>query len=738
MSLQSKFFVYFLAIALTPILIVGAYSFFETQNKLTSATTEHLSSIANLQKERVNDALEQYLKEIELVNVQTEGITSPERLTGIINNITTEVRTIGSISIADTNGTIISSTYPEHVGNPISLYWRGKDHPFPVVGYHIHEVFKDALNMLHIRIHGPRIINGKVIGFLEIEERIDVLIAITEDYTGLGKAGEVVLAEKNQAGDALFLTPLRFDASAAFTRVISSDETDNPMTQALQGEEKVFTDMSTKDYRGTPVFAVTRFIPATGWGLVAKIDRDEALSPASAFRNTFLLIVLFTLFIIVALSLFVSNTLASPLIRLTLRAKALATLDFSATTTTTTTDRKDELGMLSHAFNTMVVKLKESYATLEQKVKARTIALAEAQEIGKIGSWEWNIVSNVVTWSDELFRIFGLNKQTVTLTFESYIQFIYPDDQKLARNVVGESLKTHNPFEFDHRVKLSDGTIRWIRGKGKIILDDSNRPISMVGTAQDITKEKEIDRAKNEFVSLASHQLRTPLTDVSWHTEMILKGDLGEVIPGQKKYLEEIYQGNKRMIELVNTLLDVSRLELGTFKVTPSPTDVIALAESVLAEQKQKIEKKKLIIVEKLSKDVPTFSTDPKLLRMVFQNLLANSVEYTPEGGKIEFSISLDKERENIEIKVSDTGYGIQKNQQDKIFTKFFRADNIREKDTDGTGLGLYIVKSIVENSGGKIWFESPYFVETSKGKEEIQGTTFHVTLPLDELKKSA
>ena len=275
-----------------------------------------------------------------------------------------------------------------------------------------------------------------------------------------------------------------------------------------------------------------------------------------------------------------------------------------------------------------------------------------------------------------------------------------------------------------------------------------SQTIGAISVFRDITREKEIDKTKSEFVSLASHQLRTPLTTISWYTEMILKGDVGTVIPKQKKYLDEIYQGNQRMIELVNTLLDVSRLELGTFKMEPKPTDVVALAGSVLNEQKPKIEKKKLVLIENFSKDIPPFLTDPKLLRMVFQNLLANAVEYTPQGGKIEVVISFDKK--NIQIKVSDTGYGIPKNQQGKIFTKFFRADNVREKDTDGTGLGLYIVKSIVENSGGKIWFESPASAvgrtESASGEtksaegygvaKENPGTTFFVTLPLGGMKK--
>ncbi len=253
------------------------------------------------------------------------------------------------------------------------------------------------------------------------------------------------------------------------------------------------------------------------------------------------------------------------------------------------------------------------------------------------------------------------------------------------------------------------------------IIDKDRNLTGFVATEEDLTKEQRIDQAKTEFISLASHQLRTPLTAISWYTEMILKGDAGTVAPEQKKYLEEIYRGNERMIDLVNTLLDVSRLELGTFKVEPKPTDVIALARSVLNEQKSKIEKKRLTIAEKLSKDVPAFSTDPKLLRMVFQNLLANSVEYSPEKSTVHFEVALDAAKKNLLITIADTGYGIPKNQQDKIFTKFFRADNVRDKDTDGTGLGLYIVKSIVESSGGKIRFES----------KENKGTTFYVTLPL-------
>jgi len=249
--------------------------------------------------------------------------------------------------------------------------------------------------------------------------------------------------------------------------------------------------------------------------------------------------------------------------------------------------------------------------------------------------------------------------------------------------------------------------------------------VGAVEVFRDITKEKEIDKAKTEFVSLASHQLRTPLSTVNWYSEMLLTGDIGEVTPEQRRYLEEIYNGNQRMVDLVNTLLDVSRIEMGTFFFESKSTDVVKLIEATLAEQKLQIEEKNIQISSSFEKKLPPIHTDPKLLRMVVQNLLSNAVKYTPDGGAIAVSLSMDTKK-SLLLKIADTGYGIPENQKDKIFTKLFRADNVIGKDTEGTGLGLYIAKSIIEQSGGKLWFES----------EENKGTTFSATLPLRGVKK--
>ncbi len=258
-----------------------------------------------------------------------------------------------------------------------------------------------------------------------------------------------------------------------------------------------------------------------------------------------------------------------------------------------------------------------------------------------------------------------------------------------------------------------------------VVID--GKTVGTIEVFRDITKEKEIDKAKTEFVSLASHQLRTPLSTVNWYSEMLLTGDVGEISGEQKTYLEEIYKGNQRMVDLVNTLLDVSRIELGTFDGESQPTNIVSLVESVMEEYKLQIDEKKLKLKCVLATHVPLIQVDPKLIRMVIQNLLSNSVKYTQDRGRISVVLSLD-DNKNVIINISDTGYGIPKDQQGKIFTKLFRADNVVEKDTEGTGLGLYIAKSIVDQAGGRLWFES----------EEDKGTTFHLLLPIGKAKKNS
>ncbi|MFO0702933.1 MAG: ATP-binding protein, partial [Candidatus Andersenbacteria bacterium] len=266
----------------------------------------------------------------------------------------------------------------------------------------------------------------------------------------------------------------------------------------------------------------------------------------------------------------------------------------------------------------------------------------------------------------------------------------------------------------------------------------AGQTIGTIIVFRDITRERDIDKAKTEFVSLASHQLRTPLSTIKWYAETLLDGNAGKLKTEQLGYLQEVYNANERMVDLVNALLNVSRIEMGTFSVVPQPTDVAALVRGVLAELKPQATKKRLALHQELDASLPTVSLDPNLLRIVVQNLLSNAVQYTPARGSVTFRLATVRSGQSVAghraaadsilLRVEDTGIGIPREAQPKIFTKLFRADNARVHEPNGTGLGLYIVKSIVDHAGGVVWFDSV----------EGTGSTFYVLLPMQGMRPRA
>lgn len=252
------------------------------------------------------------------------------------------------------------------------------------------------------------------------------------------------------------------------------------------------------------------------------------------------------------------------------------------------------------------------------------------------------------------------------------------------------------------------------------ILDENKQVTSGVVTLRDMRHEFEIDRAKTEFVSVASHQLRTPLAAIKWFIELLSAGDAGPLNENQKDFLTQISDSTERMIELVNALLNVSRIETGRITINPEPTDLMELSQKIVKELTPIFQKRSQNFkFLKFPKDLPKINIDPRLITEVIANLLSNASKYTPEKGHI--SISIETVDSEVLFRITDTGYGIPAHQQHRLFEKFFRAENIIKHSTEGTGLGLYIVKAIIESSGGRIWFES----------QENKGTTFYFTLPL-------
>ncbi|MBL8159125.1 PAS domain-containing protein [Candidatus Saccharibacteria bacterium] len=498
---------------------------------------------------------------------------------------------------------------------------------------------------------------------------------------------------------------------------------------------------------------------------------------------------------------------------------------------------------------TQMSELRELNQTLEERARERSAALEEAQALTHLGSWQWDVASNVITWSDELYRIYGLRPQERQVSFDEFIGFIHPDDRERIQSTIYEVFQSGSAFNFVHRVIHPDGQVRTLRGIGKVVRDGEGTPLRMLGTSQDITDreaaqqalqksderfrtvtkathdlvydldlasrtiwfneaihndygyiqgeidnsfdwwarrihpddlpsirheilnvrtrrdqqwqsefrfqkadkkyvvvrnrafvlydqageperiigsllditaQKQLEHAKDEFLSLVSHQLRTPLTVTRLYSEMLSSGVAGPITPDQQAYVSRITGASVRMIHLVSEILNISRVELDRIKVQPVPTDINRFIQIHLKELTPLAREKGVRLEFTPDTDLPLIPIDSDVFNLIVENLLANAVRYTRQDeGRVSVSFNCD-EKGCYVLAVRDNGIGIPAAARPYIFSRFYRADNAVNFDSEGTGLGLYLIKLICDTIGAETWFES----------KKNRGTTFYVKLP--------
>lgn len=385
-----------------------------------------------------------------------------------------------------------------------------------------------------------------------------------------------------------------------------------------------------------------------------------------------------------------------------------------------------EVGQLATTFNQMSDRLRASYQRIALE-KQRDEILLESMGEGMIALDE---KGKIVLINSNAANMLELNDKTVIGRFVHDVFALYDDKGKLlASQKRPEMLALHHKMAYSEVVSF-----HLPEGQGKPLMLHANAsPVVIDGRIagaivilRDVTREREIDRMKTEFISLASHQLRTPLSAIKWFTEMLIAGDAGKLKPEQQEFAQNIYDSSERMIQLVSSLLNISRIESGRIIIDPRPTDLSELINGIVNDLKAKTEEKKQTLIISVHKELPKIKLDPRLIGQVYLNLLTNAIKYTPEGGEI--TVFVSRKDGQIVSQVTDNGYGIPKSEQGKVFQKFFRAENAVKVETDGTGLGLYLIKAVIESSGGKIWFES------AEGK----GTTFWFSLPVSGMKAKA
>lgn len=354
---------------------------------------------------------------------------------------------------------------------------------------------------------------------------------------------------------------------------------------------------------------------------------------------------------------------------------------------------------------------KKSEVALRESEERLRLAL----EAGNIGVWDWDIKQNLLTWTDNVYKIHDVDKNNFKLTFNNFKRLIHPEDQKLVLSSIDRTLKKGKPFNIEFRIIDRNQNIRWVSTSAVLIKDKTNTPVRMLGATSEITQQKQIEQDKSDFLSMAAHELKTPITSMKMFVEILQKELQSTSHKKASYYASRIKDQTNRLTELTSELLDVSRIETGKLQLNLEAFDISKLIKDTV-ESVQGTTKHLLKF-----KEMPNTSVlaDKYRIYQVIVNLLTNAIKYSPVDKTVE--ISLKKNKRNIEVCIKDQGIGISKQDLSKIFEKLYQVSDSKEKTYPGLGLGLYITKDIIQRHKGKIW------VESKKGV----GSSFYFTLPL-------
>jgi len=571
--------------------------------------------------------------------------------------------------------------------------------------------------------------SGSVIGMLTVRYNASPVVSKLASLSlALGETGEVMFSFA-KGGDAFVFRPST-DARR-FSILPLATDTATPTILALNGNEDV---AETTDDEGFSVFAAHRYLPDIGWGFAMTVERDEAFLEIATLSRLLALIGTCLLILAGIVAVALSRTITMPLRSL---AKKVDILRPGRWDVRRTIETGDEVEVLDRVVVDMASRLKKVYDNMEDVIRDRTHELAEQyardrailENIGYavIAVDEHGVVTDANPAAAELLGMAADRMKGMpvgdSVSFRAHQGTLLLDEHPVLA-CLRSAKPVHSPVSAHWNIQKADMTLVPVSFSVSPLLEKGNL-FGAILVLQDVSEERRLDYLKSEFITLASHQLRTPLSALRWYVELMGEEE-ASLSQDQKGYVKEMGVSLKRMANLLDSLLRASQMEEDGLGMTLEAVDVNQLISETDEDFRSIAAEQDISFSASLPDARVTAETDATLLRVVLQNLLSNAMKYTKENSHI--SLTLASTDAEYSIAVADEGMGIPLAEQKRVFQKFFRAKNVRQMDTDGNGLGLYITKSIVERLGGTIRFES----------EEGKGTTFTVTFPLKQPPKEA
>ncbi len=621
---------------------------------LTNEILNKLENIATVEEINIENVIEDTREKIQLISTRLQlkidldkynnNIDRGESLLFLnktINTIKSAINNFEEISLYDLTGTVVASTNNSVVGKNYAndkFFLQGKNQN------ELSFLFRDTNNEIKSHLTGPLVLDGKLIGVATAIYNLENLLSIFQTYVGLGKTGELILVKRDDNGDALFITPSRFNAGAFLNLKVSKNETNTPVIQSLLKDEKTFTD--TIDYRGIPVLAVTRYLEGVDLGLISKIDKVEAFAPLEKLEYLTIISGILVSVLVIIVSLIIGKSISNP-----------------------------------------IQKLNNASKDISQGKFDNPIRITKGSE-----------------------EIKELSKQL----------------DKMRQNI--HYINNHLNEVVNERTQKLEKTIAELKEKEEVV-ETINKQLVSANDELNIH-----DNMQKEFINVAAHELRTPIMPILGLSELLynkIVNKKGNNLKQEtlKDYLQIIVRNSYRLHKLVEDVLDVTKIESRIFKLNTELVELNEVIANVVIDFENLINNKKhddnknknnvKIIYEPNRNNKIFINADKTRLTQVISNLLDNALKFTQGGFIIITTRITHKEKDNndkVIVMIKDSGIGIDNEILPRLFTKF------ATKSDQGTGLGLFIVKKIIEAHGGRIWAEN-----NSNGI----GSTFYFTLPI-------
>lgn len=742
-----------------------------SRDNIREEVEQRIKTLARSNVSHVTTKLNEQKNTVELMARTSQAfvdyLNNPDQATNseIFNEVQKKLSDIKSnsldfqeIFLIDNSGLEVGSSKPEFVGSD------KKSDPYFVNGIketYIKDVyFSETAKEHSMAIATPVKDGGEVIGVLVVRVDFDKFFKSLIDNADTEGVDRIFAI--NSSGYLISKLD-EFDNGEILLNKVDADPPNACVAEIAQNKSSYEPQIIVgRSFKNDTVIASYMPIKVTNWCIVVTEAESVALASTNYEIKLFIFLLIGAVLIFYFAGYFFSIGITKPLEDLKTSAEIIAGGDLKRDVII---NSNDEVGQLSRSFDSMIKAIIASRSEVDKKVFEQTQEITEkaaymenqqkavlniledideerqnvSQERDKIDAILHSIGDGVFV-VDENLKILIFNSVAEKLSgysadeaigkiYSEVLKFSFEDSGEVNNKFITEAIKTGKVREMANHTQLTDKT-----GK-KIPVADSAAPIrnadgSIAGCVvvfRDVSKEREIANMKDEFLSIASHELRTPMTAIKGFLDMVIKEEVGKISTAKmKEYLELAYNGNERNIKLVNDLLNVSRIEAGRMKFDLSDIQMEKIIEQTIVDLSDISHTKSLYLkFEKPKKPLPVVVGAADKIQLVLTNLVSNALKFTEKG---EVNIRTEADKKLVTVHVQDTGAGIAEEDQDKLFQKFSQIDTTISGSVKGTGLGLYISKMIVEKSGGRIWCESE-----GKGR----GSTFSFSLPIKDTEAS-